>query len=193
TDAYEYVRQNTNNNSPVEDVTSTDLRCNVGASSGAGTSTYNVTAGDTVGFQSDQAVFHPGPFGMYLGKVPDGETAATWDGSGSNWFKIWELGPDIEPGSFTFDTTMTQWTTAIPKTIQAGDYLLRMEHIGLHSTGDPQWYISCAQLSVSGGGSASPATVEIPGYIAAGDESIEINIYYPIPTSYDMPGPAVFT
>ena len=60
------------------------------------------------------------------------------------------------------DPTMTQWTTAIPKTIQSGHYLLRMEHIGLHSTGDPQWYISCAQLSVSGGGSASPATVEIP-------------------------------
>lgn len=56
---YTYFRANTNTNSPVTDVTSTDLRCNVGGlASGVTTSTYTVKAGDTVGFQADIAVFH---------------------------------------------------------------------------------------------------------------------------------------
>lgn len=33
-------------------------------------------------------MYHPGPATMYLGKVPEGETAATWDGSGKQWFKV---------------------------------------------------------------------------------------------------------
>ena len=138
-----------------------------------------------------------GPFGMYLGKVPDGETAATWDGSGSHWFKIWELGPDIEPGSFTFDTTMTQWTTAIPKTIQSGDYLLRMEHIGLHSAqqvGGAQFYIGCAQVKIEGKGTYEPASkVALPGAYKATDPGIKIDIWYPVPTSYTDPGPKPMT
>ncbi|KIY63414.1 lytic polysaccharide monooxygenase, partial [Cylindrobasidium torrendii FP15055 ss-10] len=191
TGEYEYVRQNTNNNSPVEDVTSTDMRCNVGASSGSSTSTYSVNAGDTVGFKADQAVFHPGPFSMYLGQVPNGGAAADWDGSGSAWFKIAEKGANIGDGTFSFDTTLTQYTATIPSTIADGEYLLRVEHIGLHSTGDPQFYISCAQIKVSGGGSASPATVEIPGYLSADDPGLTLSIYYPIPTSYDVPGTSV--
>lgn len=180
-------------NSPVEDLTSTDMRCNVGADSGASTSTYEVAAGSSVGFKADQAAFHPGPAGIYLGQVPEGETAATWDGSGANWFKIYELGADIGDGTFTFPTDIDTYETTIPSTVPAGDYLLRMEHVGLHSAGAPQFYISCAQLTVTGGGSANPAKVEIPGYIAADDESVSLNIYYPVPTSYDCPGPEVFT
>jgi len=45
-------------NSPVQDITSTDLRCNTGADTGAGTSTYTVNAGDEVGFKLDQAASH---------------------------------------------------------------------------------------------------------------------------------------
>ncbi|KAL1704183.1 glycoside hydrolase family 61 protein, partial [Schizophyllum commune] len=194
TGEYEYVRQNTNNNSPVEDLTGTDMRCNVGGlESGASTSTYEVAAGSKVGFKADQAAFHPGPAGIYLGQVPEGETAATWDGSGANWFKIYELGADIGEGTFSFPTDIDTYETTIPASIPAGDYLLRMEHVGLHSAGAPQFYVSCAQLTVTGGGSANPAKVEIPGYIAPDDPSVTLNIYYPVPTSYDCPGPEVFT
>ncbi|CAE7148191.1 unnamed protein product, partial [Rhizoctonia solani] len=54
TGEYVYVRANTNTNSPVTDVTSADLRCNVGGlASGSSTSTATVAAGATVGFQAD--------------------------------------------------------------------------------------------------------------------------------------------
>ncbi|KIY53235.1 glycoside hydrolase family 61 protein, partial [Fistulina hepatica ATCC 64428] len=191
---YEYVRQNTNYNSPVTNLTSDDMRCNVGGlESGNTTSTYSVNAGDTVGFKLDQAAYHPGPFDFYLGQVPSGSTAATWDGSGSSWFKIYEIGAIIGNGTFAFNETIDQVTFNLPSTIQDGDYLLRAEQIGLHIVDAPQFYISCAQITVSGGGSATPSTVEIPGYLSANDSSLTIDIYYPVPTAYTNPGPTVFT
>jgi hypothetical protein len=86
----------------------------------------------------------------------------------------------------------------IPKCLADGDYLLRAEHIGLHSAGSvggAQFYLSCAQLSVSGGtGTYAPKTlVSFPGAYAATDPGIKINIYYPIPTEYTPPGPAAET
>lgn len=46
---YEYVRKNTNMNSPVTDLSSTDIRCNTGGlESGATTKTHTVAAGSTV-------------------------------------------------------------------------------------------------------------------------------------------------
>lgn len=54
----------------------------------------------------------------------------------------------------------------IPADIPAGDYLLRAEVIALHVAGQTngaQFYVSCYQITVSGGGSASPALVKFPG------------------------------
>lgn len=56
---YQYVRLNTNYNSPVTDVTSNDLRCNTGTQpNAASTSTYSVAAGSTIGLGLDQAIYH---------------------------------------------------------------------------------------------------------------------------------------
>lgn len=75
-----------------------------------------------------------------------------------------------------------------------GEYLLRAEHIALHSAssvGGAQLYLSCAQVSISGGsGTASPQKVSFPGAYSANDPGLLINIYYPKPTSYTPPGPA---
>lgn len=86
----------------------------------------------------------------------------------------------------------------IPKCLADGEYLLRAEHIGLHSAsavGGAQLYISCAQISVSGGsGTYAPKNeVAFPGAYPATDPGLVINIYYPIPTSYTPPGPAAET
>lgn len=35
---------------------------------------------------------HKGPILVYAAKVPSGQTAATWDGSGAVWFKLYESG-----------------------------------------------------------------------------------------------------
>jgi hypothetical protein len=89
-------------------------------------------------------------------------------------------------------------SVTIPRCLQDGDYLLRAEHIALHSAGSAggaQFYISCAQIKVSGGtGSWSPRNrVAFPGAYRATDPGIMINIYYPVPTSYTPAGPPVDT
>jgi hypothetical protein len=45
------------------------------------------------------------------------------------------------------------------------DCLFRAQ-IGLHVVGAPQWFISCAQITITGGGSANPSKVSIPGYVS---------------------------
>ncbi|KFY71598.1 hypothetical protein V499_08187 [Pseudogymnoascus sp. VKM F-103] len=196
TSPYQYVRQNTNANSPVTSVSSNDIRCNAGGlASGASTGTASVAAGATVGFALDQAIFHPGPITVYLSKAPS--TAASYDGSGA-WFKIAEVGATISTSAITWPASdISQYTFKIPSSTPAGEYLLRIEHIALHSastTDGAQFYISCAQLKISGSGSGSPGpTIKLPGGYSATDPGILIGIYWPIPTSYKIPGPAVWS
>jgi hypothetical protein len=72
-------------------------------------------------------------------------------------------------------------------------YLLRIEQIGLHVAGAPQWYISCAQITVTGGGSANPTKVSLPPY-SSSDSGLTANIYAnPAPSPYVVPGPRPFT
>ncbi|KAH8832997.1 glycoside hydrolase [Flagelloscypha sp. PMI_526] len=178
------------NNSPVElaQINSNDIRCNVNPT--AATTTVSVAAGSTVGFILDNTLYHLGPSAIYLGKAPS--TAASWDGSGANWFKIAEWGAVFSP-SFTFvDYNWSTLNVTIPKATPSGEYLLRVEAIGLHVVGAPQWYISCAQIAITGGGSGAPAKVSIPGYETATDPGLTLSIYYPIPTNYTVPGPAVW-
>jgi hypothetical protein len=61
---FQYIRQNSNYNSPVTDLTSDDLRCNVGAS-GASTETVTVAAGSQLTFTLDTPVYHQGPISVY--------------------------------------------------------------------------------------------------------------------------------
>ncbi|KAF8060179.1 glycoside hydrolase [Lyophyllum atratum] len=174
-------------NSPVTSVTSNDVRCNVNPT--PATATVTVAAGSTIGFQLDNTIYHQGPAAIYLGKAPS--TAASWDGSGANWFKIAEWGATFNPFTFT-DLNAAQLTTTIPASTPAGEYLVRIEQVGLHVAGAPQWYISCAQIKITGGGSGNPAKVSIPGYVSATDPGLTVNIYNPVPTSYKVPGPAVW-
>lgn len=83
----------------------------------------------------------------------------------------------------------------IPKCIPSGNYLLRAELIALHGASSypgAQFYMECAQINVTGGGSASPATVSFPGAYAGSDPGITINvsagIYNYLPP---LPPPAV--
>lgn len=55
--------------------------------------TISVTAGGTFTFDVDTSIGHPGPLQFYLAKVPAGKTAATFDGKGAVWFKIYQDGP----------------------------------------------------------------------------------------------------
>jgi len=99
TTAWQYARQWTGyqSNGPVTDVSKIDIRCNVGASAKSAPSTMTVAAGSKIGFASNQPISHVGVMEWYMAKVPEGHTAATWDGSGEVWFKIDEDHPTFAP------------------------------------------------------------------------------------------------
>lgn len=203
TSAYEYVRQTTNANSPVTDVTSQDFVCNQGgldADIMAKTSTYAVQAGDTVGFTINANIGHPGPLHVYMSKAPDGTTAQAYDGSG-DWFKVYAATTSsITDEGLQWATYVgggiSNFTFTLPEDLPAGDYLMRGEHIALHgagSAGGAQFYMGCAQLTVEGSGTGTPAdTVSIPGVYDGTEPGILISIYYPVPTNYTDPGPSTW-
>jgi len=58
-------------------------------------------------------------------------------------------------------------------------------------TAKPQFYISCAQLSVSGGGTKAPTNfVAFPGAYKMSDPGLAVNIY--AAKQYTPAGPSVF-
>ncbi|KAH8879799.1 glycoside hydrolase family 61 protein [Thozetella sp. PMI_491] len=188
---WKYVRRNTNpawlQNGPVTDLASKDLRCNVGGEVSNGTETITMKAGDAFTFTLDTAVYHIGPTSLYMSKAPG--AVADYDGSGS-WFKFYDWGPS--GSSWTLKDSYTQ---NIPKCIPDGEYLLRIQQLGIHNPGaPPQFYISCAQVKVTGGGSGSPTpTVSIPGAFKANDPGYKANVYNGGANNYVVPGPKVFT
>ncbi|KAK0615072.1 glycoside hydrolase [Bombardia bombarda] len=187
---FEGIRQNSNYNSPVTSLTSNDLRCNVGGSSGASTVTVDMKAGDSFTFRSDTAVYHQGPISLYMSKAPS--HAADYDGSG-DWFKIYDWGPTFSGGQASWNMK-SEYTNNIPKCIPNGEYLLRIQSLAIHNPGGvPQFYVSCAQVNVTGGGNTTPnPTAKIPGAFKATDPGYTANIYNNF-KSYTVPGPAVFS
>ncbi len=95
-------------------------------------------------------------------------------------------------------TGKTSVSVTIPRCVENGEYLLRVEHIAVHgasSLNGAQLYLSCAQIRVSGGtgGIKTPGLVSFPGAYKATDPGLLFNPYWPPPTQYINPGPAVAT
>ena len=111
-----------------------------------------------------------------MAKAPG--AASEYDGSGESWFKIKEIGPDFSSGQAVWDLEQTYGGT-LPASLPDGEYLLRIEQLAIHNPGAvPQFYISCAQIRISGGGNGSPSPlVSIPGHISADDPGYTANIY----------------
>ncbi|ORY61448.1 glycoside hydrolase family 61 protein [Pseudomassariella vexata] len=183
-----------NDNNPVYDVSSSDIICQKQGSTS--NKLINVAAGDKLGFWAQHVIggaqfqgdadnpiakSHKGPITVWLAKVDDAVSASK---TGQKWFKVWED---------TFNTGTKQWGVdnmiaqngwinfQLPSCIASGQYLMRVEILALHSAKSPmgaQFYISCAQLQVTGSGSFSPSsTVSFPGAYQPNDPSIVINIY----------------
>ncbi|AEO67395.1 a915fc4c-a007-43ad-8b74-a33949b7a2de [Thermothielavioides terrestris] len=198
-------------NSPVTNVGSRDMICNAGTRPVSGK--CPVKAGGTVTVEmhqqpgdrscNNEAIggAHWGPVQVYLSKVEDASTA---DGS-TGWFKIFadtwskkagsSVGDDDNWGTRDLNACCGKMQVKIPADIPSGDYLLRAEALALHTAGQvggAQFYMSCYQITVSGGGSASPATVKFPGAYSANDPGIHINIHAAV-SNYVAPGPAVYS
>lgn len=190
---WQYIRETANNptNSPLEDVTSNLMRC-YEMPGRAAVAVQTVAAGTRVGFTSNAPMGHPGPSIFYMARVPDGQNVNTWVPSGNVWFKIDQHGhkSGVLP---PFEVEMTEIYTTIPANLRPGNYLLRAEHIGLHSYQAPQFYISCAQFAVTGSGTGSPTgLVAFPGAYSKNDAGLMFNIYAGVPSSYPYPGPSVW-
>ncbi|KAL4988640.1 glycosyl hydrolase family 61-domain-containing protein [Aspergillus falconensis] len=202
TKEFEYIRRNSNGYMPTlaSDILSEDFRCNQGSmASAASTKVYTVAPGAELGFQLayGATMKHPGPLQIYMSKAPGDVTA--YDGSG-DWFKVHQEGVCSDISDGLVDTDWCTWdkdsvSFKLPADMPPGQYLVRVEHIGLHRgfSGNAEFYFTCAQIEVTGSGSGSPSeVVSIPGVYHPDDSNIHFNIYYPTPTSYDLPGPSVW-
>jgi len=70
-----------------------------------------------------------------------------------------------------------KWTSRIPPTLAPGNYLIRHELLALHQADTPQWYPECAQLVVTGSGTATPSgsyLTPIPAYASATDPGVMV-------------------
>ena len=85
----------------------------------------------------------------------------------------------------------------IPSSLAAGEYLLRVEQIALHQAqqqGGAQFYIACAQIKVTGGGSGIPGPlVSLPGAYGSNDPGIVVDIWSKPIDNYKGPGPSIWT
>ncbi|KAH7333279.1 putative endo-beta-1,4-glucanase D [Rhexocercosporidium sp. MPI-PUGE-AT-0058] len=181
------------NNSPVTDLTSKDLACNVnGNVVPSGVTTTTAKEGDTIKVKWDSSS-HPGPITHFLYGPVDDASMATGIGS---WIKIDEF--DSKNGTWANEIMMTQdmtYSFKLPTGLASGEYLLRSEMLALHGAqtiGGAQFYMGCAQLKITGTGSAGSCTpeIQIPGAYKADDTNIYIpNIYYGFDIStYTAPG-----
>jgi hypothetical protein len=191
---YEGIRRNTNYNSPVTDLASNDLRCNVGGLDGSQTSVRSIKAGGDFTFTLDTAVYHQGPTSVFISKAPS--SVKNYQGDGT-WAKIADVGPTFSGNSANWVMSQT-YSFKLPTCLPDGEYLLRIQQLGIHNPypgGIPQFYISCAQISVTGGtntGSFNPS-LRIPGAFKESDSGYQANIYSPDFKSYTVPGGPVTT
>ncbi|KIM19348.1 glycoside hydrolase family 61 protein, partial [Serendipita vermifera MAFF 305830] len=179
-------------NNPIQNVNDAGMACNNGLSSSS--TIINIPAGAKVGAlwqhvlggaqgsndaDNPIAKSHHGPVQVYLAKVSNAQTTGT---SGLSWFKVASDG--LNGGKWGVDNMVANngWSYfTLPSCIAPGNYLMRVELIALHSaysSGGAQFYMSCAQINVTGSGTFSPSsTVKFPGAYSASDPGILINIY----------------
>lgn len=151
---------------------------------------------------------HYGPVLIYMAKVSDAKTA-----SSASFFKVAEdgyTGTTASWGTEILNANCGKRAFTVPKSLAAGDYLVRAEAIALHAgAGNPQPYVTCFQVKVTGGGSATPAGVSFPGayklrYVRKGVKKLKIGLIlgsdplfsksiYDSGFKYVSPGPAVYT
>ncbi|KAJ2609709.1 hypothetical protein H4S08_003935 [Coemansia sp. RSA 1365] len=119
------------------------------------------------------------------------------NGKGNVWFKIFEKGYDSKTEEWCIDTldkANGKLRVTIPSDIEDGDYLLRGEIIALHAASDiggAEIFPNCVQIRVSGGGSAKPSGVAIPGVYKEDDPGILFDLEADF-TTYTIPGPKVY-
>ncbi|QRV96698.1 glycoside hydrolase family 61 protein [Ceratobasidium sp. AG-Ba] len=149
---------------------------------------------------------------VYLAPCTNGD-CRTFNPKDALWFKIYEAGLDPNQDPLQCPDGHTAWpnkgrwaqnipfeqdswfTYRLPKTIKAGQYLMRHELVSMHSAhlrGEPngaQYYPSCIQIDVTGGGNAQPQGIPATKIYTEEDGILDI---YKKSMTYKVPGPPVF-
>ncbi|SPN99234.1 uncharacterized protein DNG_02271 [Cephalotrichum gorgonifer] len=208
-------------NSPVKDVTSPDIRCNVLGDHSV-PYTIDVVPGDTLTLDwhhdsrtpTDDVIdkSHHGAALAYLSPDPPTE---------NSFVKIWHKGKyeqAAEPlgqGKWAITSEIKPrnglMNVRIPADLAPGPYLLRAELIALHEADarfdqnpirGAQFYPNCVQLMVGGNGTVElPEGVSFPGAYSFEDPGVHHDVYCstkttttaPCPTEYVIPGPTVWS
>ena len=162
---------------PIMSVSSAAMRCNGGSSAAL---SATVAAGQTVTAVWSQWTHAQGPVMVWMYKCSGALTSC--DGSGVGWFKIDQMGMTAPPLTGTnWGTAVVmkdlKWTSTIPAKLAPGNYLIRHELLALHQANTPQFYPECAQLVVTGSGTATPSgayLTAIPSYASASDPGVNV-------------------
>jgi cellulase len=197
-----YIRSPANNN-PVKDLSSPDLVCNVNGGKAA-PKFAKAAAGDEITFEwyhntrGDDIIdgSHKGPIITYVAPYTEN------DGTGAIWTKIAEDGYD--GSEWAVDKLIKnkgKATFTLPSALKAGKYIVRQEIIAHHesnvafnsnSARGAQFYPSCAQVEVTGSGTAVPdEKFDFNKGYTYSDKGIVFDIYS-FSGSYSIPGPAVW-
>lgn len=183
-----------------DNLNGSDIACSINATNSKKYA-VPVAAGDTIGIHwTTWPDSHHGPIFTYLAACNGDCTTA--DKDKLEWVKIAELGQlTLGAGGGTAGTWADDqlraadgnWSVTIPASIQAGNYVLRNEILALHSAyavGAAQFYPQCANIQITGNGTATPAGVIASLLYTAEDPGVHYNIYNdetnPV---YQMPGP----
>ncbi|KAL9711176.1 hypothetical protein Ac2012v2_005716 [Leucoagaricus gongylophorus] len=192
---------------PIMDVNSDDIICNGGINpyhQPVSQKIITVAAGTQVTAEwhhtldgANPKVFprHKTPIPiLFLNYRAQVDSATQSNVTGLKWFKVYHDG--YTNGIWGVDRLIQnkgKVSFSIPSCIPDGQYLLRVEIIALHAAESypgAQFYMECAQLQITSGGSTSPATVNFPGAYHGSDPGITVNIYANL-SGYIIPGPPV--
>ncbi|KAK0733798.1 glycoside hydrolase family 61 protein [Lasiosphaeria miniovina] len=181
---------------PTLTVTDAKMRCNGGTTAQLSAS---VAAGENVTAVYKQWTHQQGPVMVWMFKCA--ADFASCDGDGKGWFKIDQMGLfgtalDSNDWGTAIVVKNLEWSSVVPKSLAPGNYLIRHELLALHQANTPQFYAECAQLVVTGSGTAAPPTdflFSIPGYAPQSDPGITIDIYSSKATTYTCPGGPVWS
>ncbi|KAI1164835.1 lytic polysaccharide monooxygenase [Nemania serpens] len=181
---------------PIMTVTDAKMTCNGGTSAPL---SAKIAAGTNITAVWQQWTHQQGPVMVWLYPCESG--FASCDGKQKKWFKIDQMaltGPALNSndwGTAVVYKTL-KYTSKIPTNIKPGTYLIRHELLALHQSNTPQFYPECAQIEITGTGTATPPAnllATIPGYAPQSDPGIMVDIYNGGRTSYRAPGPDVWT
>ncbi|KAJ7579091.1 glycoside hydrolase family 61 protein [Mycena floridula] len=176
-----------------------NLSCNTNGAALAKQLSATVAAGTSVTAYWNPWPHTIGPVMVYMAQCGGSCTKAIT--SELSWFKIDEAGlinGTLAEGLWAMGQLVANnnsWTSTIPASLAPGEYMIRHELLAIHTPDIPQFYPECAQLIVTGSGSAVPSSeylVKFPGAYLDSDPGVIIDIYLNDVSNYTIPGPAVW-